>query len=225
MKCANHPLNDAAVYCAHCGRPLCEACRRDVAGTIYCETCLAARLHSSDWPSVANQGFGGSPGVALVLGFIPGVGAVYNGQIIKAIVQVLIFGSLVALHHGTEWPFGGVFVLGAVAFYCYMIIDSYRTARAKQAGQPIADWFGPEHTKMNVPIGAALLIGFGILMLLHNFGIPVFGRIGRFWPVIWIAIGVLLLRRRTTARPLPPYSGPKTDQTDQPGSASEPPRI
>ena len=44
---------------------------------------------------------GPNPGLALFLGLIPGVGAIYNGQIVKAMVQVLIFGSLIA----TDIPF------------------------------------------------------------------------------------------------------------------------
>ena len=42
MKCANHPLNDASAYCGECGRALCNDCKRDVNGMVYCESCLAA---------------------------------------------------------------------------------------------------------------------------------------------------------------------------------------
>src|SRR5208283_5180958 len=77
MKCANHPLNDANAYCGQCGRALCTECKREVGGMSYCESCLAARLQSPlpPWGAV---GSGPSPGLALGLGFIPGVGAIYN---------------------------------------------------------------------------------------------------------------------------------------------------
>jgi hypothetical protein len=130
------------------------------------------------------------------LGFIPGVGAIYNGQIIKAMIQVLIFGSLIALSDRVGSPMDTIFGLGAAAFYFYMVIDSYQTAKAKQLGQPVPEWFGLGDMKMNVPIGAALLIGLGVLFLLDNFGIPVFRHIGKYWPVLLIVIGVILLQRR-----------------------------
>ena len=36
-----------------------------------------------------------SPGVAMLLGFIPGVGAMYNGQFVKGFVHVIIFVMLI----------------------------------------------------------------------------------------------------------------------------------
>ena len=45
MNCANHPDIPAVAYCRTCGKPLCANCTRSVQGVIYCETCLADRLH------------------------------------------------------------------------------------------------------------------------------------------------------------------------------------
>jgi LiaI-LiaF-like transmembrane region len=198
MKCANHPLNDSVAYCAQCGRPLCEPCRREVKGTSYCEPCLAARLQSPMWSSGGHQGAGGSPGVALALGFIPGVGAIYNGQIVKAMVQVLLFGSFIALSDRVHGPFGAIFGLGAAVFYFYMVIDSYQTAKAKQLGQPTPEWFGLNELKMDAPLGAGLLIVLGLLFLLDNLGVPIFSQIGKFWPVLLIVLGLALLQKRMT---------------------------
>jgi len=201
MKCANHPDRDAAAYCGLCGRPLCADCKREIHGMVYCENCLANRVQT---PYFTSPG-GPSPGVGLALGFIPGVGAIYNGQIVKAMIQVLIFGSLIALSNRVGSPMDTIFGLGAAAFYFYMVIDSYQTAKAKQLGQPTPEWFGLGDTKMSVPVGAALLIGLGALFLLDNFGIPVFHEVGRFWPVLLIVIGVLLLQRGFGH---PPKGGP-----------------
>ena len=43
-----------------------------------------------------------NPGLAALLGFIPGVGAMYNGQYAKGIVHLIIFAVLVSLadEHG-----------------------------------------------------------------------------------------------------------------------------
>jgi len=205
MKCANHPEVDSVAYCGLCGRALCAECKREVHGMLYCETCLANRMQTPMFGAQA----GPSPGVGLALGFIPGVGAIYNGQIIKAMIQVLIFGSLIALSDRVGGPMDTIFGLGAAAFYFYMVIDSYQTAKAKQLGQPTPEWFGLGNTKMNAPIGAALLIGLGVLFLLDNFGIPVFRHIGRYWPVLLIVIGVILLQRRLGGGPH--SSPPPTD--------------
>ncbi len=221
MKCANHPQNDAFAYCGQCGRALCTDCKRDVSGMIYCENCLASRLQSP-LPPWGGVGTGPSPGVALALGFIPGVGAIYNGQITKAIMQVLIFGSLIALGDRVHGPLNTIFGLGAAAFYFYMVIDSYQTAKAKSMGKPVPEWFGLTDVKVNAPVGAALLIGIGVLFLLDNLGVPVFVEISKFWPVLLIVAGILLLQRRA-GRPRFPRaddSPPPENPADGPSNIS-----
>jgi TM2 domain-containing membrane protein YozV len=220
MKCANHPLADSIAFCGYCGRALCSECKKDVRGTAYCENCLAARLQSPGLPPLIGPGTGPSPGVALALGFIPGVGAIYNGQVVKAITQVLIFGSLIAIGDRVGGPMETLFGLGAAAFYFYMVIDSYQTAKRKQLGQPTEEWFGLGDMRMNAPIGAALLIGLGALFLLDNLGIPVFRHLGKFWPVLLILIGLAMLQRRMgggSARGLEPPSPPKEGPGNFPG--------
>jgi hypothetical protein len=219
MKCANHPLNDAFAYCGQCGRSLCNDCKREVGGMVYCESCLAARLHTFPPPLV---GAGPSPGVALGLGFIPGVGAIYNGQVIKAMVQLLIFASLIALGDRVHGPLDTFFGLGAAAFYFYMVIDSYQTAKAKQLGKPAPEWFGLGDMKMNVPIGAALLIGLGALFLLDNFGVPVFSQIGKFWPLLLIVMGLLLLQRRLSGHKPETPVGPANPEKPSEGPSNIP---
>lgn len=207
MTCANHPQTESIAYCSQCGRSLCAECKREVSGMIYCESCLANRLRSSTLPPLTTFGEGPNPGLALFLGFIPGVGSIYNGQIVKAMVQVLIFGSLIALSNRVGGPFDTIFGLGAAAFYFYMVIDSYQTARRRQLGQPPEEWLGLGDFKINAPVGAALLIGLGALFLLDNFGIPVFESITRFWPVILIVVGLILLQNRIRRGRTPPDSG------------------
>lgn len=207
MKCAYHPEAEAVIYCGHCGRALCAQCRRDVQGTTYCESCLAARLRGFPPNSDPN------PGLALFLGFIPGVGAVYNGQVLKAIIQILIFGSLIALSHQTGGGFGTIFGLGAAAFYFYMVIDSYQTARRKQLGQPVEEWLGVGSFRMDAPVSAIVLIALGALFLLDNFGIHIFRDVGRFWPVLLIVIGVFLIRRRVGRR-APEVQASKANESD-----------
>jgi hypothetical protein len=138
---------------------------------------------------------GPSPGVALALGFIPGVGAIYNGQYFKAFLQVLIFGTLVTLSHG--WQLESLFSILAFAFYFYMVIDSYRTARAVSLGQPVEDFPGLGQLQVQRgPAVAIVLMALGGLLLLRNFGVFDYNAARYLWPVLLIAFGVFLLQRQ-----------------------------
>src|SRR5271165_2127943 len=104
MKCAVHPEVDAAGYCRNCGKPMCPACVRPVRDVLYCEECLAQVMgipapQAADplgaqrapdaqgtlpaAPAVARPG-SASPALAFLLGFVPGLGAIYNGEYNKA---------------------------------------------------------------------------------------------------------------------------------------------
>jgi len=80
---------------------------------------------------------GPNPGLAALLGFIPGVGAMYNGQYAKGVVHLIVFAILVSLadQHGIF----GLFIAGWV---CYQVIDAYHTARARRDGTPLPNPFG-----------------------------------------------------------------------------------
>lgn len=135
-------------------------------------------------------------GVALALGFIPGVGAIYNGQYFKAFLQVVIFGFLVSMSHQA---FGSIFGIGAAAFYFYMVIDSYRTARAMELGQPLAEVPGLGNVHFTAPVGAVVLIVIGGVLLLRSLNLFAFDILQYFWPVLLIVIGALMLERRRRA--------------------------
>jgi len=88
-----------------------------------------------------------SPGLAAALGFIPGVGAFYNGQFAKGFVHVFIFAVLA--HLADRADFLGFLV---AAWMFYMVFDAYTTAKARLLGQPL-----PDHLGLN-----ALLASFGL---------------------------------------------------------------
>ncbi len=210
MNCAIHTETPATAYCRTCGKPLCEPCKRDVKGVIYCEDCIAARVQGTFPAAVAAPATGGgpNPATATILSiFFPfGVASVYLGQYAKGLAHMLVFAVLVAGassantgHTGAEAFFG----LGIAFFYVYQIIDANRSAKALAAGQPAPDPFGLARTfgagssvsAANVPLGAIILIGLGVLFLLSNVGLFHFHWIGRLWPLILIAIGVHLFMR------------------------------
>jgi hypothetical protein len=142
MNCVNHPDVAAAAYCQNCGKPLCTGCMRSVGGVVYCEPCLAARLSSpppggNAYPDATLTGLHAHPLLAGLLGFIPGVGAMYNGQYIKALAHVLIFAVFVSL---SDKSF--VFAMLLAAWVFYQVFDAAQTAKARRDGLPLPNPFG-----------------------------------------------------------------------------------
>ena len=147
MNCAVHNQSQAVAYCRTCGKALCEECKRDVMGAIYCEPCIAARLQgaapAATMPGAAPPAPMSVPGapnpvVAGILGFIPGVGAMYNGQFVKAFAHVVIFVMLIIAANNIHWAFGWM-----IAFFIfYMAFEAYKTAEAKRHGLPAPDPLG-----------------------------------------------------------------------------------
>ena len=78
-----------------------------------------------------------NPALALSLGFIPGVGAMYNGQYAKGVVHLVVFAVLVSLadQHGIF----GLFIAGWIA---YQAFEAYHTAKALRDGTPLPNPFG-----------------------------------------------------------------------------------
>jgi hypothetical protein len=220
MNCATHNDTAAVAFCRTCGKPLCANCTRDVRGVVYCEPCLAARLEGTApaagfapqhavYPSAGAPPIsprpspGPNPTVAGILaGFFPfGVGAVYCSQYAKGLAHLLIFGLLIfASGHAGNWD--ALFGLSIAFFIVYQIIDAVRTARALQEGQPAPDPFGlaqafsmgERSEAKNIPVVAIVLIGLGVLFLLHTMNIWEFG-MDRFWPLILIFLGAWMFAR------------------------------
>jgi hypothetical protein len=148
---------------------------------------------------------GPNPTVAgMLAGIFPfGVGAVYCSQYAKGLSHLVIF-VLMILGLSADLPWYVDMVLGISLgfFYVYQIIDAVRTAKAIQLGQPIPDPFGLAQTfsmgekldASKVPTGAVILIGLGVIFLLHTVHVFEFG-LDRFWPLILIFLGVWLFAK------------------------------
>lgn len=158
-------------------------------------------------PSAARPAMntGPNPAVAGILaGFFPiGVGAVYTGQYAKGLSHLVIMVLMIlGVSSDLPWYMITFIAISMGFFYVYQIIDAIRSAKAIQMGEPAPDPFGLaqafgagekfEGTK--VPAGAAVLIGLGVLFLLHTAGLFEFG-LDRFWPLILIGLGVWLFAK------------------------------
>jgi TM2 domain-containing membrane protein YozV len=195
MKCAVHPEIDATGYCRNCGKALCTGCSREVRGMIYCEACLADMVTQPRVPAVVEGGR--SPALATMLGFIPGLGAVYNGEFMKAIIHVLIFATLVAVvsgdHPGSIKAFVGIMI---GAFVIYMGIDANLSAKARLKGKLPSDPLS--EIGKGKTVWPFVLMGIGVLFLLSNFNVlNVDELINRFWPLLLIAAGGFMVWRRS----------------------------
>ncbi|WP_263408179.1 B-box zinc finger protein [Terriglobus tenax] len=154
MMCANHNDREHVAFCQNCGKPLCQECTRTVGTAVFCEPCLAAKISgavpppsaSTGWQPVSGAAYGTvpppasgpNPSLAGLLGLIPGVGAMYNGQFAKGIVHLAIFAVLVSLSDHVDGIFG-MFVAGWIF---YMVFDAYQTAKARRDGTPLPNPFG-----------------------------------------------------------------------------------
>ena len=147
---------------------------------------------------------GSSPGLAFLLGLIPGVGAIYNGQYVKGLIHVIILGLLISIVNspdasgGLEPLFG--MLIGVWVFY--MAFEAYHTARKRQLGQPVDEFsslISLRSGRSQFPIAPAILIALGLLFLLNNMEIVRFRDFIRYWPIALIGLGVYLLYERLSA--------------------------
>jgi TM2 domain-containing membrane protein YozV len=269
MDCVNHTGVPATAFCQNCGKAMCATCiRKGPAGQILCEPCTMA-WQNMQQPFVPPPVGSPNPVAAAVLGLIPGVGAMYNGQFFKGLLHVVIFAVLVSIssHFGIFGIFIGAWVL-------YQAFEAYHTAVARRDGLPLPDplglnevgnWLsmgsrpnypgqpptapgaaGPASTgyqapyaapyqapaanpyeppytpvagftdpgappappippvppvpplgwRRKEPIGAVILIGFGLILLLNQMGYFAERFVHFLWPLIFIGLGAWLIIRR-----------------------------
>ena len=245
MNCANHPEAPAIAYCRECGKPLCEVCRRQVDGTVFCDEHLpvtapppfdpqpvtpppaspyTAPYPPSGYPYPAPESTpytaprpdelhpasdpGVSPGLAFLLGFIPGVGAIYNGQYVKGLIHVVVLGVLISIVNSEEMsgnlqPLFGMMI---AVWVFYMAFEAYHTAKRRQLGQPVDEFSSivPRTGQPSrFPLAPTVLIAVGLLFLLHNLDILRISQVIRYWPVALIGLGLYMLFERLSGRPSP----------------------
>ena len=215
-------------YCRMCGKALDESDATAAEGTLYCaehapqpqaasSTEAGASsppaqqqpppLYTAPSPYAPSQppplpgaDTSVSPPLAFGLGFIPGVGAVYNGQYAKGLLHVVIFGSIISiLSSGAAQGFVPLFGLMIPTFVFYMAFEAYHTAKKRREGEMVDEFSGlvrARGERSRFPLAPVLLIGFGILFLLDNLDLLRIGRLLRYWPAVLIVLGLYLLYER-----------------------------
>lgn len=226
MNCVNHAERNAAAFCRECGKAMCEECQHPAFGSVFCREHLPAAAVPPPVPDPFRQppgGYSGSPyqappsanpytapspqgpppdpsahpALALILGFFPGVGAIYNGQYAKGLIHAVIFGLMVSIvsstHNGAVGAFVGIMI---GIWVVYMAFESYHTARKRRYGIAVDEFSSLIDTRPSngrFPLGGALLIGIGFILLLDTTDIISMDVFLRYWPVLLIAAGLYML--------------------------------
>jgi len=220
MNCANHTEIAATAFCRECGKPMCEDCQKPALGSIYCAEHLPAAAvppvpppipetprasytapaspYTAPAPRVADPSV--HPVLALILGFAPGVGAIYNGQYAKGLIHAVVFGLLVSIESSIHTS-GSDALLGIMigTWVIYQAFEAYHTARKRRYGQHVEEFsslFDVKASHGKFPAGGILLIGLGFLLLLDTTDIISMEVFARYWPALLIALGVYLLYAR-----------------------------
>ncbi len=168
MNCQNHPDVPATAYCRACGKPVCDQCRRDALGTVYCEEHAPAPApaapppfasapppppppyaaapppvspYTAAVPPPIRRDHSVSPALAFFLGLIPGVGAIYNGQYAKGLVHAIVWGVLMSICNSSyQTGLQPVFVMLIIAWWAYMALEAHHTAQRLQRGEPVDEY-------------------------------------------------------------------------------------
>jgi uncharacterized membrane protein HdeD (DUF308 family) len=184
MKCSYHPGVESVGVCSACGRTLCNECAHRIKGKTCCQDCL---MDGVEWATTM-RGFD-SPTKATLCALIPGMGAVYNNEYLKALTFFAVFAALIMME-----DISGVFVLAAIVFLIFTMFEAHRSAvfkaRKRLETGVSQDLSKPDKTVVGWGV---VLIVIGILFLLHNF-YPL-DLIYKYWPVIFILLGAYLVYR------------------------------
>ena len=127
----------------------------------------------------------------------PGLGALYNRQVMKGMMFMVIFAGLVTLQtSGEGQPFAALLLAG---FWFYQLIDAVMTAKTINRRTLDGDYVEetvdefPEIVKSGSIFWGIILMAVGGILLLANFDIISYGTIFDFWPLVIIVIGIKLV--------------------------------
>ena len=209
MQCAFHPTQFTSVRCHHCQRALCQSCDHRIKGLPYCQDCIVAGIealrhqappaYGQTWPPPL-PGPNKSSLIATLFAVVPGLGAAYNGQPIKALCHFVLPVSLWQLTSLlNDFPAFAFFVGGA-ALYLFSLYDAWQTAQRANAGANLAaeDARIKHWLQNNLYVWGAYLLVIGALTALHELA-PRF--VHRAWPLLFLIAVAYFLRDYFKATP------------------------
>lgn len=219
MNCVNHPETAATAFCRECGKPMCPECQRPALGSIFCAehvpgAAVPPRVPPPPPPPPAGSPYTDPytqrvadpsvhPILALILGFAPGVGAIYNGQYAKGLIHAVVFGLMVSVENNTSNA--GIQALVGImlaTWVIYQAFEAYHTARKRRYGLAVEEFsslFDFKAVHGRFPAGAVILIGLGFILLLDTTEIINIDVLVKYWPALLIFVGVYLLYARSHA--------------------------
>lgn len=204
MFCVFHPTNASTAYCAGCNRPLCASCDHRIKAQPYCEDCIVRGvdiLRRPSAPVVAPQlayaprapQDAPSSRKATMLAILPGLGAVYNRQNLKALVHFVTTAGLFEVGSATDI---GFFIFGGFVFYFFTLIDANRSAKAIAAGADPRDderrlkWSFARYK----PLWGLVLIAASLIAIVTSLPIlPGVINPARIWAVILFLAGTYMI--------------------------------
>ena len=133
-----------------------------------------------------------NPSLAAFLAIFPGMGAIYNGNIIKGITYMLVFTILIVLTDNAQEPDAVVFGLMIAGFFIFQIVDSYN--EATKINQNVFNEQNPSSYKEDLSLFSAIIVlVIGIVFQLANFDLITFRQVTRLWPLVLIIFGVKIV--------------------------------
>ncbi len=209
-------------FCRHCGVGLSVETQRWWQGIPHCIDCLdklqsavvagqssaprvalpaEAMPRATSYRPTAPASSEGAPSVllAFVLGTIPGLGAVYNGQYVKGLIHVLMLGSLLTVMiEGGAARLLGLFIPLTIFLVLYQPFEAMRTARAIQRGEEVHEFSGIIGLMFGgtpSTVSSVAWIAMGVVFILHTLGVWELSDVLPFWPLLVILFGVYRLFR------------------------------
>jgi hypothetical protein len=191
MNCATHLEVAAQANCEICHQPFCSSCLVERDGKYYCSRCLL-EVNRSPQNSTVPEGLS-KPGTAFGLGLIPGVGAICNGEYFKAFVHVVIFGFLISISSSNQvGSFEPLFGLLISAFYFYMPLEAYQTAKRKiLEARGVLVPVPQRSPKSETLLMGLVLVLLGLVFFLNTLVPVAINAILKLWPVLLIIFGAL----------------------------------
>ena len=220
MQCAFHPTQMTGVRCHHCQRALCQSCDHRVKGHPYCQECIVAGIESLGYRVAAHYQQAApahhkSPFVAFLFALVPGLGAAYNGQHVKALCHFVLPVSLWQLASLLDGFPAFTFTMGGGALYLFSLFDAWQTAQRARAGAELAaeDARIKQWLQNNLYAWGAYLLGIGALTALDQLA-PRF--VNRAWPLLFLIAVAYCLRGLFKAAA--PAAQPETQYQPRPVS-------